>query len=106
MDIFTHKSIKNTGQKPQYFIEGHHPAIIEKDDWLRVQQLIKERFYIKQRRRSTKPRIVLKGCLAGFTMIDLSWDEDDIVSIFASQQQTESDAAATENIEIIEFKGE
>ena len=104
MDIFTHKSIKNTGQKPQYFIEGHHPAIIEKDDWLRVQQLIKERFYIKQRRRSTKPRMVLKGCLAGFTMIDLSWEEEDIAHIFCATQPAQAEPTAfAEHIEIIKI---
>ena len=104
MDIFTHKSIKNTGQKPQYFIEGHHPAIIEKDDWLRVQQLIKERFYIKQRRRSSKPRIVLKGCLAGFTMIDLSWDEADLAHIFCAEQLAKAEPTAmADHIEIIKI---
>ena len=104
MDIFTHKSIKNTGQKPQYFIEGHHPAIIEKDDWLRVQQLIKERFYIKQRRRSTKPRIVLKGCLAGFTMIDLLWEEEDIAHIFCATQPAQAEPTAmADHIEIIKI---
>ena len=104
MDIFTHKSIKNTGQKPQYFIEGHHPAIIEKEDWLRVQQLIKERFYIKQRRRSSKPRIVLKGCLAGFTMIDLSWEEEDIAHIFCATQPAQAEPTAfAEHIEIIKI---
>ncbi len=105
MDIFTHKSIKNTGQKPQYFIEGHHPAIIDKDDWLRVQQLIKERFYIKQRRRRTKPRLVLKGCLAGFTMIDLSWDEDDVAHYFCVEKQPAKaePTAMAEHIEIIKI---
>ncbi len=105
MDIFTHKSIKNTGQKPQYFIEGHHPAIIEKDDWLRVQQLIKERFYIKQRRRRTKPRLVLKGCLAGFTMIDLTWDEDDVTHYFCVEKQPAKaePTAMAEHIEIIKI---
>jgi len=105
MDIFTHKSIKNTGQKPQYFIEGHHPAIIDKDDWLRVQQLIKERFYIKQRRRRTKPRLVLKGCLAGFTMIDLSWDEDDVTHYFCVEKQPAKaePTAMAEHIEIIKI---
>ena len=104
MDIFSHKSIKNTGQKPQYFIEGHHPAIIEKDDWLRVQQLIKERFYCRQRKRRSKPRIVLKGCLAGFTMIDLSWDEDDIAHIFcAAPTATAEPTAMADHIQIIKI---
>ena len=107
MDIFSHKSIKNTGQKPQYFIEGHHPAIIEKDDWLRVQQLIKERFYCKQRKRRSKPRMIMKGCLAGFVMIDLSWDEDDIAHIFGAKPTAPAETPAeAENTEIIKIKGD
>ena len=105
MDIFSHKSIKNTGQKPQYFIEGHHPAIIEKDDWLRVQQLIKERFYCKQRKRRSKPRLIMKGCLAGFVMIDLSWDEDDIAHIFCAETTTAAaePTAMADHIQIIKI---
>jgi len=105
MDIFSHKSIKNTGQKPQYFIEGHHPAIIEKDDWLRVQQLIKERFYCKQRKRRSKPRMIMKGCLAGFVMIDLSWDEDDIAHIFCAETTTAAaePTAMADHIQIIKI---
>ena len=43
VDFFTHKSVKNSGHEPQYFIEGHHEPIIAKDDWLRVQQILKEK---------------------------------------------------------------
>ena len=105
LDVFTHKTVKNRGQKKQYFIEGHHEAIIDKDDWLLVQQLIKERHYCRNRRRK-RPRIVVKGCLSGFTLIDLAWDDDDIAYIFAKPKETASDAEASDNIEIIEFKGE
>ena len=42
VDFFTHKSVKNSGHEPQYFIEGHHEPIIAKDDWLRVQQIRRE----------------------------------------------------------------
>ena len=109
MDIFTHKAVKNTGQKPQYFIEGHHEAIIDKDDWLKVQQLIRDRFYIKQRKRRSKPKIVLNGCLAGFTQIDLQWDEDDIDYIFSAQAPAAEAATPTamaDHIQIIDIKGD
>lgn len=109
MDIFTHKAVKNTGQKPQYFIEGHHEAIIDKDDWLKVQQLIRDRFYIKQRKRQSKPKIVLNGCLAGFTQIDLAWDEDDIEYIFSAQTPAAEAATPTamaDHIQIIDIKGD
>jgi DNA invertase Pin-like site-specific DNA recombinase len=40
VDLFTHKSVKNNGLETQYFIEGHHAPIIEKHDWLLVQQIV------------------------------------------------------------------
>ena len=43
VDFFTHKVARNTGQEPQYFIEGHHTGIVDKDTWLRAQQVRKER---------------------------------------------------------------
>ena len=108
VDVFTHKAIKNTGQKTQYFIEGHHDPIIDKADWDRVQQLLDEKYYRKRRGRRTKPRIVLKGCLTGFTQIDLEWDEDDIARIFCSAQPAAGAAAPAmaKHIEIITVKGE
>ncbi|MGN0786796.1 MAG: recombinase family protein [Christensenellales bacterium] len=105
LDVFTHKSVKNKGDKKQYFIEGHHEAIIDKDDWLLVQKLIRERHYYKNRRRR-RPRIMIKGCLAGFALIDLGWDDDDIESIFTTSKTTAQEACTSENIEIIEIKGE
>lgn len=105
LDVFTHKSVKNKGQKKQYFIEGHHDGIVDKDDWLLVQELIQKRHYCRNRRRR-RPRIVIKGCLTGFTLIDLNWDDDDIASIFNAPHVTTQAAAATENNEFIEIKGE
>jgi len=96
LDVFSHKSVKNKGQWQQYFIEGHHEAIIDKQDWLLVQKLIQQRYYCKNRRRR-RPKIVVKGCLSGFTLIDLEWDDDDIASIFNT---TDASEEAT-NIEII-----
>ena len=104
VDVFSHKAVKNKGQKKQYFIEGHHPAIIDKEEWQRVQQLINEQFYVHKRRRHTKPRIVLKGCLAGFALIDLSWDEDDIAHFFGAQPTASAETTAeAENTEIIKI---
>jgi len=105
MDVFSHKSIKNKGQKKQYFIAGHHEAIIEKEDWLLVQQLIRERYYSKNRCRK-RPKIVTKGRLAGFTLINLDWDEEEVQAIFFAPQKTALEIAASDNIEFIEIKGE
>lgn len=37
VDFLTKKRVENTGQLPQYYVEGSHPAIIEKDMWEAVQ---------------------------------------------------------------------
>jgi hypothetical protein len=81
IDFFTHKSVKNNGLETQYFIEGHHKPIIEKSDWLLVQQILKERRYVRRRTKKCKPRIVVKGPLAGFIIADPDWEQKDVDSI-------------------------
>jgi len=81
VDFFTHKSVKNNGLETQYFIEGHHAPIIEKRDWLLVQQIRKERRYTRRQTRKCKPRIVVKGPLAGFIIADPKWGPEDVDSI-------------------------
>lgn len=49
---------------------------------------------------------MIKGCLAGFALIDLEWDDDDIESIFTTPKTNTQEAGTSENIEIIEIKGE
>lgn len=83
VDFFTHKSIKNNGIETQYFIEGHHVPIIEKQDWLLTQQIRAERRYTKKRSKQAKPRYVVKGPLAGFMITDPTWSLDDVARIFA-----------------------
>ena len=75
VDFFTHKSVKNNGLEAQYFIEGHHVPIIEKRDWLLAQQIRKEQRYAKNRAKRHRPRMVVKGPLAGFVIVDPSWED-------------------------------
>ena len=82
IDFFTHKSVKNNGLEPQYFIEGHHPAIIEKSEWLLAQQIRRERRYAK-RRAKLRLHYVIKGPLAGFMITNIHWTEEDAESILA-----------------------
>jgi site-specific DNA recombinase len=82
VDFFTHKSVKNSGHEPQYFIEGHHEPIIPKDDWLRVQQILREKRYSKHRsNRQRKPKYVVKGPLTGFIIADTRWESEFVDSI-------------------------
>ena len=81
VDLFTHKCVKNNGLEPQYFIEGHHQPIIEKKDWLLAQQIRKERRYVKNKSTRRKPRVVMRGNLAGFIIADANWSIEDVDNI-------------------------
>ena len=37
VDLFSHKSIKNDGRVGMYKVRDHHPAIIDKESWMKVQ---------------------------------------------------------------------
>lgn len=41
VDIFSHRSIRNDGRANQFFIQGYHKAIIPRELWLEVQQILK-----------------------------------------------------------------
>jgi hypothetical protein len=49
--------------------------------------------------------MIMKGCLAGFVMIDLSWDEDDIAHIFCAETTTAAaePTAMADHIQIIKI---
>ncbi len=108
IDFFTHKTAKNNGLETQYFIEGHHKPIIDKADWLMVQQIRKERRYLKRGRgKLRKPRFVVKGYLSGFLIIDPTWETEDVESIYEklsnpNRPTTTDNVAEDENFEIIE----
>lgn len=82
VDFFTHKSVKNNGLEAQYFIEGHHKPIVEKQEWQLAQDIRTGRKNIRKA-RSRKLRFVLRGHLAGFIIIDPSWDSEHIAWILA-----------------------
>lgn len=106
IDFFTHKSVKNNGIEPQYFVEGHHIPIIEKTDWLLAQQIRKERRYRKRRSTHRKPRIVVKGVLSGFMIVDSSWDEEYVDNLLTPATKKPEPASAVaeedENFIVIE----
>lgn len=87
VDCFSHKSVKNRGQKPQYRLMNNHPAIIPREDWLRVQDLLKE-----PRRKSAAKQIPIEekfrvsriknGRLKGYVVLDTRWRLSDIDKLF------------------------
>jgi DNA invertase Pin-like site-specific DNA recombinase len=42
-DCLTHKAVANNGERPQYYVENNHPAIIERGIWNRVQEELARR---------------------------------------------------------------
>ena len=52
-DYLTHKTVKNTGQLPQYFVEDHHDPIVPKEVYFQVQGEIMRR---KKQKDPTKVR--------------------------------------------------
>ena len=41
--FLTHKSVINNGEYKKYYLKDHHPAIIDRDTWNKVQQLLLHR---------------------------------------------------------------
>lgn len=78
VDLFNHITIKNDGRLDQYYHEDHHPAIISREAWQRVQDMIDARVYRYRAARYKKPRVIMRGGLMGFFVIDPSWSEDDV----------------------------
>ncbi len=66
-DSLPRKELKNRGQQPQYYAEGTHPAIIEKDVFDRVQTLLaqrnKHRISAQERQISTfQAKLICEHC--------------------------------------------
>jgi len=87
VDCFTHKRVKNTGQRAQFFRAGTHPAIIPPEEWQLVQEQLKIR-----RTASTDKKTPIEqkfyltrikgGKLKGFVIIDPKWKKRDVEKFF------------------------
>ena len=87
LDCFSHKSVKNIGQRTQYFKAGTHPAIIPPKDWEIVQEQllnrrgssthrsvpIEQKFYITR---------IKSGSLKGFVVVDPKWKSKELDQFF------------------------
>ena len=87
VDCFSHKSVRNRGQKPQYRLTNNHPAIIPRDDWMRVQEMLQQ-----PRRKSSVPQKPIEekfrvtriknGRLKGYVVLDTRWRTSDVDKLF------------------------
>ncbi len=82
VDLFEHKAIKNDGRADKFFHESHHAPIVSREDWLLVQEMLNSRYYRKRSSRLKKPRIIMRGGMMGFFVIDPTWSEDDVDYLF------------------------
>ena len=62
-DFLSHKVTRNRGQLPQYFVENHHPPIVPKEIFIRVQGELKRRGALKG--EPAKMRFGSREALAG-----------------------------------------
>lgn len=87
VDCFSHKSVRNRGQKPQYRLTNNHPAIISRDDWMRVQTMLQEPRRkgaaqmkpIEEKFRVTR---IKNGRLKGYVVLDTRWRTSDVEKLF------------------------
>lgn len=70
LDFRSHKTIKNKGHKPQYYVEDHHEGIVSKEDFQAVQELFSEKKVEVGPKRYTKTpysgRVVCATCGKNF----------------------------------------
>lgn len=71
-DYLTHKSVKNEHERPQYYQEDHHEAIISRESFVLTQKLIGSNKY-GYRRASPELIVIKEGILKGFVQFNPLW---------------------------------
>ena len=71
-DYLDHKSVKNTGKRPQYYRKDHHQPIVSREDYLAVQTILDG---AKYGFRNARPELIAidKGVMKGFVQINPKW---------------------------------
>ena len=81
-DYLTHRSVKNRDLLTQWHWENDHPAIIKRENWDRVQELLRSgrgrirKPVIEIKRRFTVAR-VKSGALRGYFLLDMNWTKEE-----------------------------
>lgn len=82
-DYLSHKSMKNQGLLPQWYWENNHPAIIAKDIWRKVQELLVSgnRSKCKTPLAAMEKKFVVSkvksGALRGYFLLDMNWTKSE-----------------------------
>lgn len=89
----THKSKKNTGQRPQSRYRNHHEGIVSRDDFIAVQKMIDNAKY-GNKAFLPELKVVDSGLLKGFVSINTRWSgfkEKDYIqaslSVYSSREE-------------------
>lgn len=86
-DCLTHRTVKNRGQERQYRLRDHHPAIVSRENWQTVQEMLSSGCRRRKTKRAEKAisRIHIKtikgGRFKGFVVFDPAWDADEIPTV-------------------------
>ena len=87
-DFKSHKSLKNRGAKRKYIIRDHHPAIVHREDWNTVQEMLTNRS-LRRHARAEEPTAIerknishiKRGSFKGFVIFDPGWTKRDIPDV-------------------------
>ena len=82
-DYLSHKTVKNHNVLPKWYWENNHPAIINRKQWNKAQELLAA----KKWRKNNKPLKAMEkkftiakvksGVLAGYFLLDMSWSKEE-----------------------------
>lgn len=97
-NYLTHLAKKNRGQRPQSRYLNHHEAIISRDDFNAVQQMLDN---AKYGNRSILPelRVIDSGKLKGFVIINPRWAGFQSGEYFVAAQSVMQEANSTADLE-------
>lgn len=88
VDCFSHKSKRNNGERPKYLLKNGIPAIVSRNEWEMVQELLKDS---RKGHRSKDSKIkkpdyyistIKSGIFKNFIVIDSKWTGQQIEKIF------------------------
>lgn len=102
-DFLTHKAVKNRGQERKYIKRDHHPAIIARKDWDKVQEILTGRVRNRKPRSDTKFIVPVRiktikgGRFKGFVVFDPAWSGTDIPTVLEKIRLKPTNKGVNEN---------
>ncbi len=80
-DYLSHKSVANKDVLPQWYWENNHPAIIERKQWNKAQELLAAGKWSRKKVGAMEKKFtvakVKSGALRGYFLLDMTWTKDE-----------------------------